>query len=426
MGGHRLRFGVTHLMATHAINAQGTTGTLRWSRRARVVHALPLALRIVLRRVRSLIAVTIGVSVALAMAMLLIAMSRAIFALMLEDYEVAGTDLYVIERGAMFLPLLPGDSPGEIGDARAALATIRNLPGVGEAVGVTTWQLERGVDGPRGDVPAPLVAVVGVAGDAERVSQMVLLSQGRWFRRENEIVVGPKLIKDLHLAIGDPIILGGRRFTVVGIGRMRGVGLGSFTPGFTFISYDALAALAPIRNAVTSILVDAADPDRTAGEIEARVDRVEVSNRAAIRALMVKLAEHDITFMWGVSALSVIVAGVFVSSLLGRSVEERKAELAVLRAVGISTRTLVGLVIVEALCIMAIAAPIGIFLGHLMGTAANAAYADFLDASTAIYRADPVFFGGVLLLAIVMALLASALPARRIARLMPAEALREV
>ncbi|MBM4417309.1 MAG: ABC transporter permease [Chloroflexi bacterium] len=142
---------------------------------------------------------------------------------------------------------------------------------------------------------------------------------------------------------------------------------------------------------------------------------------------MTRLAEHDVTFMWGwVSALSVIVAGVFVSSLLGRSVDERKAELAVLRAVGLSTRTLVGLVVVEALCIMAVAAPIGILLGHLMGTAANNAYADFFDASTAIYRADPVFFGGALLLAIVMGRLASVLPARRIARLVPVDTLREV
>jgi len=59
------------------------------------LHTLPLALRIVVRRARSLIAVTIAVSVALALAlaMLLIAMSRAIFSLMLEDCEIAGTDL---------------------------------------------------------------------------------------------------------------------------------------------------------------------------------------------------------------------------------------------------------------------------------------------------------------------------------------------
>jgi len=79
----------------------------------------------------------------------------------------------------MFLPLLPGDSPGEIGDARAALATIRNLPGVSGAVGVTSWQLERGVEGPRGDIPAPLAAVVGVTGDAERIPNQILLSHGR-------------------------------------------------------------------------------------------------------------------------------------------------------------------------------------------------------------------------------------------------------
>ncbi|MBM4417310.1 MAG: ABC transporter permease [Chloroflexi bacterium] len=271
-------------MATRAIQAGDTSGALSRARRPRRLHTLPLALRIVVRRARSLIAVTIAVSVALALAlalaMLLIAMSRAIFSLMLEDCEIAGTDLSVIERGAMFLPLLPGDSPGEIGDARAALATIRNLPGVSGAVGVTSWQLERGVEGPRGDIPAPLAAVVGVTDDAERIPNQILLSHGRWFRRDNEIVVGPELVKDLHLSIGDPIILGGRRFTVVGIGRVRGVGLGSFRPGFTFISYDALADLAPIRNVMTSILVDSTEPERTAREIEPRVDRVGVCVRS--------------------------------------------------------------------------------------------------------------------------------------------------
>jgi putative ABC transport system permease protein len=384
----------------------------------------PLPLRVALRRGRSLAGVTVGVGAALGIVLLLIALAEGVFGMLVEDYTASGVDLYATERGGVLVPVLPGDDMGELRPARELITRVRAMPGVHAALGVVIGQLERTPAGPRGDAPAEVVAAVGVDGGAETIPGAVLMHQGRWLRRDDEVVLGSRLARDLGVGPGDTVVLERRRLTVVGVGRLRGVGLGAMSPGLAFLDYRALRGMTGMGDAVAMLMVDANDPAAVRARVEAEFARVAVSDRAAMIAAMATMAEHDVVFMRAGSALSLGIAGVFVSSLLLRAVAERRSELATLRAIGVPKRTLVGMVVVEALAVTTLAAPLGLAIGHLAGGLVNRVYANWLDMD-AIYRFDAALAAAIGLLALLLGLLASVLPARRALAVEPADVLRE-
>lgn len=51
-------------------------------------------------------------------------------------------DLYVTTEGGKPIPILAGETPGIIEDARHVMAQIRGLPGVTAVLGQMTWTLE--------------------------------------------------------------------------------------------------------------------------------------------------------------------------------------------------------------------------------------------------------------------------------------------
>lgn len=60
---------------------------------------------------------------------------------------------------------------------------------------------------------------MGVDGDPSQIDGLLVLKQGRWLRRPDEVMVGTTLAREKHLAVGDPLRLSGRTFTIVGIGN---------------------------------------------------------------------------------------------------------------------------------------------------------------------------------------------------------------
>jgi hypothetical protein len=141
---------------------------------------MPFPLRSVVRRWRGLLAMMIGVGIALSIVMTLLAIGRASLELYVGDYRQSGADLYVHQEGGTLVPILPGDTPGTIRNARQVLSQIRSLPGVTAAVGVMNWSLERERPGRRQrDMPRELIATMGVDGDPADIPGMLVLNERR-------------------------------------------------------------------------------------------------------------------------------------------------------------------------------------------------------------------------------------------------------
>ena len=287
------------------------------------LHDLPFPLRAVLRRWRGMVGMVLGVGIALGLGMTIMAMNRASVEMLVGDYQVSGADLYVHADGGTLLPLLPGETPGKIKHARNALSQVRGLPGVTSAFGALTWPLEREQAGRtrRSNEPTELIATVGVDGDPTLVDGAVLLQAGRWLRRSDELVVGAKLAREKRLALGDTLRLNERDFRVAGIGRLRGIGIGS--DGFAYMDYGALRQRAEIGDVINVVVVDTVRPDLARERLpdldSLAVDSPDELVRQAERVMQTAIVMRSI-----VVGLILAIAGLFVGNMLSRSVSARR------------------------------------------------------------------------------------------------------
>lgn len=383
---------------------------------------LPYPLRNVLRRWRSLVGMMAGMGIALGTGMTMLAVSNATTEIFTGDYRVSGTDLYVATQGGKLIAILPGDSPGTIKHARNVLAQIRALPGVRTALGIMNWQLEREREGPkRRDEPRELLAVVGVDGDPTLVPNLLALQAGRWLRRSDEIVLGPRLSREKQLGLGAIVRLDGKDFTVVGIGKLRGFSFAA--DALAYLDYRALRQRADFGDVVNVIAVDADQPAMVRQRIS------EMDSLAAFSAQdLIRDAEEvhatAVTIRWVFIILTLLIAGLFVSNMMGRSVAERRLEFATLRAIGIPRRTILLTVGGEATLVSIVAWLVGVLLSAVLGAALNGLVAPTYQLDT-LYVADAGLFLFTFGLALLLGLVSGFAPARQAVSVDPIVVLRE-
>jgi hypothetical protein len=153
--------------------------------------------RNVWRRRRGLLGMIVGVGIALGLGMTMLAVSQASIDLFTGDYRVSSAQLYVTTEGGKPVPILAGETPGTIENARHVMAQLRGLPGVTAVLGEMTWTLERERPGPKvHDTPKELLTVMGVEGDPNDIPGALRLDSGRWPRRTDEIMLGAKVARD--------------------------------------------------------------------------------------------------------------------------------------------------------------------------------------------------------------------------------------
>jgi len=369
-----------------------------------------------------MIGMIIGVGIALGLGMTMLAVSKASNDIFTEDYRASNADLYAVTEGGTLIAFLPGDTIGTIEHARSVLAQIRVINEVSEAVGILSWPLERSRGRARkSDEPAELIATMGIDGDPTRVPEMLLLQKGRWVRRTNEVVLGAKLSREKGINLGDAVRLNNRDFTVVGIGRLRGVGFTS--DSLAYMDSRALRQRVDVGDVVNFIIIDSLDPEliqqriRQIGSLSVFLPSELIKQAEAVNAAAVA-----IRMIFNVLTLS--IAALFVSNMLGRSVAERRLEFATLRAIGIPQRTIFFTVGAEALLISIAAGFFGVILSLGFGMLINRILAPQFGFES-LYSLDAGLFAVVIFLALSLGLFAGLFPARQATRVDPVEILRE-
>jgi putative ABC transport system permease protein len=263
---------------------------------------------------------------------------------------------------------------------------------------------------------------ISVDGDPAAIPDLVILRQGRWLGRPTEIAIGARVAREKGLAVGDTLRLSGRDVTVAGIGRLRGVGsYGS--DSFIYVDYDAFRDRAGVGDSLSTILV------RTDRPADVRRRAIETGALSAFTpGEMIDQVEaflaSDAVSNWIMSLMALGIGALFVSSMLGRSVVERRLEFATLKAIGLPNGAILMVVALEALLVCLAATLLGIVLSLLMGAWINTAIADQYGFEN-LYRPDATSFATVLALALALGLLAGLLPARRATLVDPVEILRE-
>jgi putative ABC transport system permease protein len=390
----------------------------------------------------------IGVGIALGIGMLFLGVSKSKVDIYSANFVQVGADLYVVQRGGTLVPILPSDTAGSISKASGVIAQVRAIKHVRAAVGISLAGLARETEGAqRADEPTALVTAMGVDGDPTLIDGLLVLKQGRWIRRPDEAVVGPTLAREKHLSIGTPLRLSGRTFSIVGIGRLRGSSFG--TEGYAYLDYQALRERSGAPDAMSMMVVDVqgdgsgdssklgavVDPAIRRDQLEANVAevRTRITSIAPVSAFdpgqLVALAETTMkatyVFSWLMIALTLAIAALFVSNMLGRSVAERRVEFATLRAIGMSSRTVLATVAGEAAVINCFAWLVGLVMAWGLGEWTNVVIEQAYGLEN-IYVSDPPLFMALFVVSAFVGVIAGLVPARQATAVDPVEVLRDV
>jgi ABC-type lipoprotein release transport system permease subunit len=384
---------------------------------------LPYPVRNALGRWRTLLSMMLGVGIALSIGMTILGVISAEMDLLTGDYERSGIDLYVATQGGKIVARLAGDTPGTIQNAGAVLAAVRGWPEVQNAIAGMSWTMQRELPGPvRRGQPTELVAVLGVDGDPTAVPGMLALDSGRWLRGTNEIVLGRQLARDKNLQLGDSLRLNGNTYTVVGIGLLRG--FSAFGQNsVVYMDYRTLIQRAQVGNTVNVIAIQTTSPSAVVQRVN-DFGGLTAWTPAQLVAEAQAASASGITIDWILIILTLGVAGLFVNTMLSHSVSERRAEFAVLRAIGFPSAWIVLTVALESLTITVAAGVIAVAISLAFGAAINATVAAQYGLES-LFRADTSLFVLIFSLAAALGVVSGVVPARRAASVDPVEVLRE-
>jgi putative ABC transport system permease protein len=269
------------------------------------------------------------------------------------------------------------------------------------------------------------VMVIGTdpAHDEETAAHQVA---GRALASDNEALLVDNFAKSLKLSVDSQI----RLLSRAGISELRVVGLvePSGIAGFNggsvvFVTLPAARKLFKLDDQVTAIpivLTDDADLDTVQAAITPLLPEGLVVRSPATRG---DLAQHSLLGAeQGLSALSVvsIVAGAFVilNSFL-MSLGERRRQLAILRAIGVTSGQITSLLLREALILGVVGMVIGMAVGLIVSIILVGGMEQLLGVTLRRLELAPQPFILAALFGPGMAVLATMSPARRAARRPP-------
>ncbi|MGV9313679.1 ABC transporter permease [Streptomyces sp. NPDC003691] len=318
--------------------------------------------------------------------------------------------------------------PERAGVPEKLVERIAAVPGVRSAVGERTIALSAaGKDGRPLELDAPLYG----HGWSSAVLAPFRLTAGEAPGGGREAVVDTELARAAGLRIGDGIRLAvgttPASYEITGIvdsvGRQVSV----------FFTDERARELAPRPDRLTAVGVLAA-PGTDAGALADRIAQavpgtdvhtgrdigdVEFLDVGQSRGFLIGLSAA-----FGGTALAVVVF--VVSSTLGLGVQQRRRELAMLRAIAATPRQVHKLIGAETLLVSVVGSVLGAALGFLVADWLRAAFAAIgvLPGDFAM-AVNPLPAAASVLLCVLGGRLAGYLAARRIARIKPVEALGE-
>jgi len=384
---------------------------------------------LVSQRLRSFLTV-LGISVGIASVVLLTSIGEGIHQFTLAEFTQFGTNLIGINPGKTTTfgtsgAIINTIRPLSIGDEEA----LKRIPGVLETVSVV-----------QGNGPVEFArnsrrtTILGVGPAVPRVWQMRVL-KGRFLPVDDSqaprsyVVLGSKVKAELfreNNALGQMVRVAGERYRVIGVMASKGQLLGFDLDDAVYIPTQRAMSLFNQQSLMEiDILYQAGLESKTIGERAKRilvsrhgVEDFTITTQEEMLKVLGSVLDILTAAVGGLGAISLLVGGVGIVTIMTIAVTERTPEIGLLRAIGADRRQILLLFIGEAVVLAAV--------GGIAGLAIGAGIAWLLGVFVPALPTETPWLYALYaeLLAVVIGLLAGVLPARKAAGLNPVDALR--
>lgn len=372
----------------------------------------------------------LGIAIGVAAVILLTAIGEGLHQYLLDEFSQFGTNIIGVQPGKAQthggnVGMFGSVKPLTIEDAYA----LRHMPNV-EFINPTV----EGNAEVRADGKSRRTFVYGAGPDFPRAFKMNIqlgnfLPDDDAAHARNLAVLGNKLRQELFgnkNPLGEYIRVGGERYRVIGVMESKGQVLGFDMDDIVYI--PAARALEMFnRTGLMEIHVNylpSADPNKVVENIKriltarhGREDYTIITQEQALEVMNSVLGV--ITFaVAAIGAISLLVGGVGILTIMTMAVTERTGEIGLLRALGAQQQQILMLFLGEAILLSA--------FGGLAGLLMGLGLAQFMHTLMPVLPVQiPVFFALLAeTTAILIGLAAGVVPARRAAMMDPIEALR--
>jgi putative ABC transport system permease protein len=317
-------------------------------------------------------------------------------------------------------------------DARA----IEKSCTLAEAVGLAIEGHVRNIK--RGNKPLYAISIVGYTANVSRIYNLDI-AEGRFFtdlddeHRRRVAVIGQE-VKDKLFPYEDPldkeIIVGGERFTIIGIGAKKGSVMGENLDRYVYLPAQTMLKMTGLHQDI-SVLVKM----RSESSMDQGMDQIRAVLRARRHvpyhepddfALITKDAVMGFVDSFTGTArlvtvaipfISIVVAGIVVMNIMMVSVTERTREIGIRKAVGARSRHVLGQFLLEALIMCLIGGVLGLVAGLGIASIASSKMGlPFVISVTAVITGFSI--------PTIIGLVFGIYPAWKAAKLDPIEALR--
>ncbi len=244
----------------------------------------------------------------------------------------------------------------------------------------------------------------------------------------NEAFVGVQLADELGLAPGDRVRFGlsvdaGEVFTVRGVFDLGNKDVNS---RWVIVPLRAAQTLIGLPGGATEIAVaidEVFAADQVAAAIHARTGLAADSWMARNAQLLVGLRSQSSSSTM-IQVFVVLAVAMGIASVLIVSVVQKSREIGILRAVGVSRATVLGVFLFQGVVVGLLGAAIGAGLGGALALFFESLAVNPDGSARFPVALDLALFARTTGLAVLIGLASAALPARRAARLDPAVAIR--
>ena len=392
--------------------------------------SIHLALRaLIAHRLRSFLTL-LGIAVGIAAVILLTSIGEGVHRFVLAEFTQFGTNIIELQPGRTAASSGPGGLQTTVrlltvDDARA----LERVPDVVAVTPVVWGNSELDANG-----RTRRTLVYGV-GPAMQEAWQMKVRVGSFLPPEQAesaralIVLGPKVKQELfgaESAIGQRVLVGGSQFRVVGVMEPKGQFLGIDLDDTAYVPVARALELYNREGLLRINLAyrDGASATRVAEAARkvmiarhGREDFTLVTQEDMLRTLS-KILDVLTAAVGALGAISLLVGGVGIATIMTIAVTERTNEIGLLKALGAPARTIVGIFLGEAVAVAAIGGAAGLALGIGIAQLARLAL-------PALPVHTPWSFALLAeIVAVLIGLAAGVLPARRAAQLNAVEALR--